>query len=80
LRAAWKDLDLTVGEGINSLSMITAYKIRPADATGATINHIPFPNNAQKKLLMPIDVHLPEFLPHQEVNLLTTRHLLNRRK
>ncbi len=62
LELAWKNIDLTVKEGLNCLSQICSMKM--AIKGGKFCHQIPQPREDQIQLLESVDVRLPEVLPH----------------
>jgi transposase len=77
LRESWKDLDLTVAEGIEALQQISSLVITIGNTK---IVNVPKPNDLCKRLLERVNVTLPEILPYKEVNVATTKNLQSRRK
>ncbi len=77
LRKCWKDLDLTVEEGIKALSMIGSIVIQIGS------NYVIKPINPNKdciNLLTKINVKIPQVLPYRKANVDTYKKLVNRRK
>ena len=77
LRSAWKDLDITVKEGINRLAKITSNVIAIGEKRLVTV---PRPDNACKELLKRVNVTLPEVLPYRETHVATRKKLNSLRK
>ena len=77
LRKQWHDIDLTVEEGIKTLSMLSSIKIKTGENV---IVKIPQPDEQCKKLLKRIDVKIPTFLPNKKVNVVTYKKLTTTRK
>ncbi|MCP4704832.1 MAG: IS1634 family transposase [candidate division Zixibacteria bacterium] len=62
LELAWKNIDLTVKEGLNRLSQICSMKM--AIKGGKFCHQIPQPREDQNQLLESVEVRLPEVLPY----------------
>ena len=77
LRECWRDMDITVEEGIKTLGQITGIKIKIGEKT---IVRIPEPNQICKKLLDKVNVKIPSVLPYPDVFVNTKRKLTSRRK
>jgi len=77
LRESWKDLNLTVAEGIEALQQISSIVVTIGNTK---IVNVPKPNDLCKKLLSRVNVTIPEILPYKEVNVATTKNLQERRK
>jgi len=77
LRAAWADLNLTVEEGIETLSKIGSVVITLGETT---LIRVPYPDQACQDLLQRARVTLPERLPSREGHVATTKQLQKRRK
>jgi len=78
LKRAWKDIDLTVEEGIKELDRICAMQLLVKG--GASCLRIPEPSAVAKELLKALDVHLPLMLPKSMANVDTKKKLSSRRK
>jgi hypothetical protein len=78
LKRAWKDIDLTVEEGLKELDRICAMQLSVKG--GGSCLRIPKPSPAAKELLDALEVKLPEFLPKSAANVDTKRKLTSRRK
>lgn len=77
LAKRWKEIDLTVEEGIKELSTLCATEI---EINGfGKINQIPEPRESIKKLLKAANVILPETLPCKGVNVTTRKKLTDSR-
>ena len=77
LRQQWHDMDLTVEEGLKTLSMLSSIKIKTGENV---IVKIPQPDEQCKKLLKRIDVKMPTFLPDKKVDVVTYKKLTTARK
>ena len=77
LRKQWLDIDLTVEEGLKTLSMLSSIKIKTGENV---IVKIPEPDEQCEKLLKQIDVKMPTFLPDKKVNVVTYKKLTGTRK
>lgn len=77
LRNAWSDLDLTVEEGVKSLSTITSVIVTIGDEE---IIRVVKPNKRNRELLERIDVMMPEALPRSQSVVATRKKLNNSRK
>ena len=78
LKRAWKDIDLTVEEGIKELDRICAMQLSVKG--GESCLRIPEPSAAAKELLDALDVKLPLMLPKSMANVDTKKKLTSRRK
>ncbi len=77
LRKAWRDIDITVDEGLKELSNITATNININDRIIACV---PKPNRRCGELLELLNVRIPKFLPYVEFDVVTRTNLSDRRK
>jgi transposase len=77
LRKQWHDIDLTVEEGLKTLSMLSSIKIKTGENV---VVKIPQPDEQCKELLKQIDVKMPTFLPDKKVNVVTYKKLTSERK
>jgi len=78
LKRAWKDIDLTVEEGIKELDRICAMQLSVKG--GECCLRIPEPSAVAKELLNALDVNLPLMLPKSMANVDTKKKLSSRRK
>jgi hypothetical protein len=78
LKRAWKDLDLTVEEGLAELNRICAMELSVAGMDA--ILRLPGPSLLAKQLLDALQVNLPPALPRSKVVVDTKRKLPPRRK
>jgi transposase len=78
LKKAWRDLDLTVEEGLEELNRLCAMQLSIKD--GGSCLRIPEPSPIAKELLEKLDVTLPPLLAKSTVNVDTKRKLTSRRK
>lgn len=72
LREAWSDLDITVSEGIETLSKISTSIIKIGKEE---LIRIPEPDEKCKELLKRINVTLPQMLPKCEVHVVTRKKI-----
>jgi transposase len=77
LAVRWRDLEVTVKEGINELSSLCAQQV---SLNGSLSNQIPHPRGSIKKLLDAARVRMPEALPSKGIVVSTKKKLLSRRK
>jgi transposase len=77
LKKLWKDVDVTVEEGITELSTICSIEI---DIESATYQQIPKPRKLGASLLNLANVKLPEAIPSRNINATTRKKLTERRK
>ncbi len=68
LRNAWKEQDITVEEGLEQLSALTAINIK---VKNQILSKIPKPNLRCKKLLDLLEVRFPTYLPYVEFDKVT---------
>jgi len=78
LKQAWKDIDLTVEEGLRELDRICAMQLSVKG--GGACLRIPELSPIGKELLGALDVKLPLMLPKSTVEVDTKRKLASRRK
>ena len=78
LKKAWKDIDLTVEEGLKELDRLCAMNLSVKG--GGACLRIPEPSPTAKELLDALDVKLPLFLPKSKARVDTKRKLPSRRK
>jgi len=74
----WKDIELTLAEGIKELSQVCAIEMRVNNKP--FFNRIPQPRASIKKLLKEAGVHLPEVFLASEKKVATRKKLVDRRK
>ena len=77
LKKLWKNIDLTIEEGINELNTICCMDI---SIKGTLCRHIPEPREMGQKLLKTANVILPEVLPNRGVVVATRKKLVGERK
>lgn len=73
LAARWRELNVTVGEGLQSLSLICATEVTLAD--GTRLNQIPEPDEQNRRLLEAASVQLPQALPCKGIAVATRKTL-----
>ena len=78
LRIAWSKLDVTVEEGLEQLKTVCSMQLKTT--AGGCCLRIPQPSEQVGQLLDVLDLHLPEALPHVDVNVDTRKKLQNQRK
>lgn len=78
LAKAWKQIDLTVEEGLSQLSSLSSIEIT-VKGVSAACQRIPEPNEKQKELLSAIQVNIPKILPKSSVHVVSRRKLVERR-
>jgi hypothetical protein len=72
LNRLWKDLDVTVEEGLTHLSTLTEMQIIFPD--GLSLSRIPEPTSQNGVLLKAAGIHLPACLTHNNVVVRTYSH------
>ena len=72
LRSAWKEVDMTVEEGIKKLACITSVIMTIGEEK---VVIVPKPDNQCKTLIDKMKVTIPEVLPYQEINVATRKKL-----
>ena len=77
LKKAWRDIDLTVEEGIKELDRICAMQLSVKD-TGSCLR-LPEPSPLARELLDALDVKLPPVLPKSPAKVDTKKKLASRR-
>ncbi len=78
LTKCWRDLDLTVAEGVSELSSLCMTEVTIRDET--TINQVPTPRSSLKRLLKAADVVIPQALPYTGARVYTKKKLVDERK
>jgi len=78
LKKAWRELDLTVEEGLDELKRLCAMQLS-LKGRGSCLR-VPEPSPIAKELLEKLDVNLPPLLTKSTVNVDTKRKLAPRRK
>lgn len=73
----WRQLDITVEEGISLLAGLCQIKV---EANGACYYQIPNPDSLTEDLLSLADISLPKILPKENNNVTTIKKLPTRRK
>jgi len=80
LAGAWRELDVTVEEGVEALGQITVDEL-VASQTGQVVSRtVPEPGELQAKLLAALDLELPVKAPEAKVQVVTRVKLQDRRK
>lgn len=77
LEQCWKDIDVTVKEGIDELASL---HMQVVTLGNATVQNIPSPMKLGKLLLKKVDVTLPTVLPRVTANVHTKKKLQSERK
>ncbi|EQD76785.1 hypothetical protein B1B_01449 [mine drainage metagenome] len=77
LREKWKDINITVEEGIRELSSINCISIQ---AGGVRYNQVPEPRELGSKLLTALSVTLPKAIPCKDIHVSTRKKLNLKRK
>ena len=78
LARRWRELDMTVEEGLQTLSTLCAVEVQLGKSPA--VNEIPQPRASVRKLLSAAGVSLPAVLPHKGVYVSTKKKLSSRRK
>ena len=78
LARRWRELDLTVEEGLASLSTLCAVEVQWGELP--VVNEIPQPRASVSRLLAAAGVSLPAAIPHTGVRVSTKKKLADRRK
>lgn len=78
LKKAWASFDVTVEEGINTLSSLISVEM-VIEGKGSS-HHIPTPQGINAQLLKAAGVIMPKALPHLGVIVVSRKKLQNRRK
>ena len=78
LAKCWRDLNLTVAEGVSELSSLCMTEVTIRGKT--TINQIPMPRPSVKRLLKTADVIIPQALPYTGTRVYTKKKLVDERK
>ena len=78
LAKCWRDLNLTVAEGVSELSSLCMTEVTIRGET--TINQITMPRPSVKRLLKTADVIIPQALPYTGTRVYTKKKLVDERK
>ncbi len=78
LQNKWKELDLTVEEGIKQLTTLCSMKME-VKGQGSCWK-IPAPRDQSQALLEKLNISLPSVLPHKEIDVDTKKNLSKKRK
>ena len=78
LSKCWRDLNLTVAEGMLELSSLCMTEVTIRGET--TINQVPMPRPSVKRLLKAADVIIPQALPYTGTRVYTKKKLVDERK
>jgi transposase len=78
LKKVWASLDITVEEGIHTLSTLTSLEM-VIEGKGSS-HHIPVPQGINAQLLKTAGISLPKALPHSGVTVVSRKKLQDRRK
>jgi transposase len=78
LSQAWRDLDVTVEEGLHQLQTLCSTEIK-VDGRGSCLR-IPTPDATSRALLKALAIRLPQALPHTDTPVVTRKKLPERRK
>jgi hypothetical protein len=78
LNNAWSDLDITVEEGLSSLSTLCAMEIKIEGKS--YLNRIPKPRKMSLDLLSAVNIKLPGAIRHRNCKVVTIHNLQNQRK
>jgi len=78
LAKCWRDLNLTVAEGVSELSSLCMTEVTIRDDT--TINQVPAPRPSVRRLLKAADVVIPQALPYAGTRVYTKKKLADERK
>jgi transposase len=77
LRRQWRELDMTIEEGIEELASISTVFV---DIAGATCQTIPEPRPQGRLLLQKLDITLPDAIPHRNVHICPRKHIKDARR
>ena len=72
LNKGWKEMEMTVEEGLKHLSMLTEQKI--VFSNGLKMSAIPSPSEENKKLLKAAGIKLPPYLANNDIKVATYKH------
>ena len=72
LNKLWKEMEVTVEEGLRHLSMLTEQKI--VFSNGLKMSAIPTPSEQNKKLLKAAGIKLPQYLASNDIKVATYKH------
>jgi transposase len=77
LEQYWRDLDTTVGEGIDEIGSLRGIELTIGQAT---CQQVPEPTGLTKQLLDAANIKLPEVLPARRVHVATRKKLVSQRR
>ena len=77
LERYWRDLDITVAEGIDELGSLRGIELNIGQAT---CQRVPEPTGLTKRLLEVANIKLPEVLPARRVHVATRKKLTSQRR
>lgn len=77
LREKWKNIDITIGEGVNELSTICCIE---TSVGSVKYNQIPQPRKTAEELISSLEIKLPEVMPCSEIKVATRKKLNLKRK
>jgi len=75
LEKAWKDIDLTVEEGLEALKTFCCIEMQMPSSPG--VHSLPEPNSTVKELVDAAAIKMPKALTHRKVNVGTRKKLSN---
>jgi transposase len=78
LQEKWKDLEITVEEGIAELASICSLEVEISGQQ--SYQTIPEPRELGKKLLEKLGITLPDAIPNRHANVVTKKKLVSKRK
>jgi hypothetical protein len=78
LQQAWVNFDLTVEEGLRSLSTLCSTEVVIKDQ--ASCHKIPSPRAMSAELLKSLNIQMPEALPRLNAHVVTRKKLQSRRQ
>lgn len=76
LRRLWRDIEVTIEEGIEELSTLCAIEVIMGDLS---IHTVPIPRGIGEELLVKANVSLPDAIPCRKAAVFTRKNLVNER-
>lgn len=81
LEQAWKNLDVTVQEGIEQLKTLCSMQLRVQEKNkpAGACHKIPIPRKQSRELLKALNIKIPKVLPRRNVNVVSRKKLNDRK-
>jgi transposase len=81
LEQSWKNLDVTVGEGIEQLKTLCSMELRVKEKGKkiGSCHQIPKPRKDSQGLLKALNIKMPKVLAHRNISVVSRKKLVNRK-